>query len=268
MGEPMTRHGLLIMLCILFAVVPLWARRTETGFLNRTVKSGGVVYRYQMYVPADWEKGKHWPVLLFLHGKGERGEDGLLQTDVGIGHAIRNRAAEYEMLVVMPQLRKEKLWTDADMEAQVLAALEQTIKEFHGDRDRVYLSGLSMGGYATWDLAAKYPERWAALAPICGGIYGPEDFPALHVSLVDDPKVADPYAETARRVGKTPVWVFHGGDDDTVPVAESRKMVAALRAVNANVRYSEYLGVGHNSWVRAYAEPEFVPWLLRQSLKR
>ena len=88
------------------------------------------------------------------------------------------------------------------------------------------------------------------------------------MSLVDDPKVADPYAETARRVGKTPVWVFHGGADDTVPVEESRKMVAALRAANANVRYSEYPGVGHNSWDSAYAEPEFLPWMLRQSLRR
>src|SRR5207237_1123723 len=74
MSEPMTRHGLLIMLCILFAVVPLWARKTETGFLNRTVKSGGVVYRYQMYVRAHWERGKHSAVLWFLHGTGERGE--------------------------------------------------------------------------------------------------------------------------------------------------------------------------------------------------
>src|SRR5438445_10887476 len=97
MSEPMTRHGLLIMLCILFAVVPLWARKTETGFLNRTVKSGGVVYRYQLSVPADWEKGKHWPVLVFLLGKGERREGGLLQTAVGVGPAIRNRAAECEM---------------------------------------------------------------------------------------------------------------------------------------------------------------------------
>ncbi len=268
MSEPITRHVLLIIICVLVAATPVWARKPETGFLNRTVKSNGVVYRYQVYVPADWERRKQWPVLLFLHGAGERGEDGLLQTDVGIGHAIRSRAAEFEMLVVMPQLRKEKLWTDAGMEAQALAALEQTIKEFHGDRDRVYLSGLSMGGYATWDLAAKYPQRWAALAPICGGIHGPESFPPLHVSLVDDPKIADPYAETARRVGKTPVWVFHGADDDTVPVAESRKMVAALRAANAEVKYSEYPGVGHNSWDGAYAEPEFVPWLLRQSLKR
>src|SRR5207245_10280613 len=94
MSEPMTRHGLLIMLCILFAVVPLWARKTETGFLNRTVKSGGVVYRYQMYVPADREKGKHWAAPSFLHGKGERGEDGWTQTAERSAKCVRNRGAE------------------------------------------------------------------------------------------------------------------------------------------------------------------------------
>ncbi|HYL15517.1 MAG TPA: PHB depolymerase family esterase [Terriglobales bacterium] len=240
------------------------ARKSETGFLNRTVAASGSSYHYQVYVPANWDKHKKWPVLLFLHGAGERGEDGLLQADVGIGHAIRTRAAEFQFIVVMPQCWPNKLWTDPDMQAQALTALEQSIKEFHGDRDRVYLSGLSMGGYGTWDLAAKYPGKFAALAVICGGIRGPQHFPELHVSLVDDPKITDPYAETGRRIGKTPVWIFHGDADPAVPVEESRKMVEALRAVNTNVRYTEYPGVGHNSWDKAYAEPEFVPWLLAQ----
>jgi predicted peptidase len=240
------------------------ARKPETGFLNRTVVSGGSTYRYQIYVPANWDKHKKWPVLLFLHGAGERGDDGLLQTAVGIGQAIRIHADRFQFVVVMPQCWPNKLWTDSDMQAQALTALEQSIKEFRGDRDRIYLSGLSMGGYGTWDLAAKYPGKFAALAVICGGIRGPQHFQELHVSLVDDPKVTDPYAKTARRIGQIPVWIFHGDADPAVPVEESRKMVEALHAANANVKYSEYPGVGHNSWDRAYAEPDFVPWLLAQ----
>jgi len=123
-----------------------------------------------------------------------------------------------------------------------------------------------MGGYGTWDLAVKYPKRFAAYVVICGGLRGPDRFPELHVSLVDDAKIADPYAETARRVGKTPVWIFHGADDPAVPVEESRKMADALKAAGGSVDYTEYPGVGHQSWLKAYAEPELVPWLLKQKL--
>jgi predicted peptidase len=258
---------LAVVVCLVFVVGSANARN-DTGFLNRTVSVNGTVYRYQVYVPANWSKHEKWPVVLFLHGAGERGDDGLLQTDVGIGHAIREQTSRFPFIVVMPQCRKNQLWTDADMQAQALAALQHSMKEFHGDRDRVYLTGISMGGYGTWDVAVKYPGKFAALAPVCGGIHGPQRFPQLHVSLVNDTSVADPYGETARRIGRTPVWVFHGADDDTVPVDESRKMVDALRAAGADVRYSEYPGVAHNSWDRAYAEPEFASWLLAQRLHR
>ena len=151
-------------LCLLFlvAALPAFARKADTGFLDRTVSSDGTTYRYQVFVPNNWTKKQKWPVILFLHGSGERGDTGLPQTDVGIGHAIRFSEKETPFVVVMPQCRKEKTWTTSDQQAQALAALEQTIKEFHGDRDRVYLTGLSMGGYGTWDLAAKYPGKFAA----------------------------------------------------------------------------------------------------------
>jgi len=152
------------------------------------------------------------------------------------------------------------------MEQQALAALDASMREFHGDRSRVYLTGLSMGGYSTWDLAAKYPHRFAAFVPVCGGITGPKMLPQIGVSLARDPSVADPYAETARRIGNTPVWIFHGDADPAVPVEESRKMYAALLAVHANVKYTEFPGVGHDSWLKAYAEPNFVTWLLQQHL--
>jgi predicted peptidase len=241
--------------------------RKQTGFLDRTVSSGGMTYRYQVYVPNTWNKRQKWPVLLFLHGYGERGSDGLLQTDVGIGHAIRTHADRYQLVIVIPQCSNTSLWTNPAMEEMALAALAQSVHEFKGDRDRLYLSGLSMGGYGTWDMAARYPGKFAALAPVCGGLRAP-GLPELHSSLLDDPKITDAYAETARRIGRTPIWVFHGGADPVVPVEESRKMVEALKAVNANVKYTEYPGVGHNSWDKAYAEPDFVPWLLSQKLQR
>jgi predicted peptidase len=252
----------------LFVPLKSFARRSETGFLDRTITVAGGAYRYQVFVPANFDKSKKWPIILFLHGYGERGENGLLQTDVGLGHAIRNYSGNFPFVVVFPQCRAERdtTWVNPTMEEQALAALDAAIKEFHGDPTRVYLTGLSMGGYATWDLAAKYPKRFAAYVPICGGIRAPADFPQLHVALVDDPKISDPYPETARRVGKTPVWIFHGADDPAVPVEESRKMAAALQAAGANVKYTEYPGIGHNSWDKAYAEPGLIAWLLAKHL--
>src|SRR5258708_27315142 len=134
--------------------------RVQTGFLDRTVSVSGTEYRYQVFVPANFTQKKTWPVVLFLHGSGERGDDGLIQTDVGIGHAIRLSNSRLPFIVVMPQCRKEKIWGDSAMQAQALAALDATIKEFHGDRNRVYLTGLSMGGYGTWEIAATHPGRF------------------------------------------------------------------------------------------------------------
>ena len=260
----MIRYVLAVVL--LLSALPASARKIDTGFLDRTVTSDGTIYRYQVFVPNNWTKKQKWPVIVFLHGSGERGDTGLPQTDVGLGHAIRVSEKEVPFVVVMPQCSKDKTWTTSDQQGQALAALERTIKEFNGDRDRVYLTGLSMGGYGTWDLAAKYPGKFAAYVPICGGIHDPSDFPNLGGSLGRDPQIADPYAETARRVGKTPVWIFHGDADPAVPVEESRKMADALKAAGAIYQYTEYPGVGHNSWEKAYAEPELVPWLLTQKL--
>jgi predicted peptidase len=264
----MTYRQILFAVLLCLASAPAFARKHETGFLDRTVSVNGEIYRYQVFVPQDFDSHKKWPVILFLHGVGERGDDGVLQTEYGIGHAIRQSVPRFPFIVVMPQCRKDKneRWINAPMQAQALAALEQSIKEFHGDRERLYLTGLSMGGYGVWDLAAKYPGKFAAYAPICGGIHGPIKLPEIHVGLVGDPNVADPYAETARRIGSTPIWIFHGDADDTVSVEESRKMTQALQAAKANVRYTEYPGVGHNAWDKAYAEPELIPWLLAQKL--
>jgi predicted peptidase len=239
---------------------------TQTGFLNRTVTVGKQVYRYQVYIPAEWNKGKKWPVILFLHGAGERGDDGLFQTQVGIAAAIRTHPEHFQAVIVMPQCRKDIWWTDPAMEEQALAALKASIREFKGDQERIYLTGLSMGGYGTWDIAAKHAGMFAALAPICGGLKPPGRSQATDAPKPDDQPAI--YAEVAGKIGKTPVWIFHGGADPVVPVAESQKMYEALKVSGGNVKYTEYPGVGHNSWDRAYSEPEFMTWLLSQRLSR
>jgi predicted peptidase len=240
----------------------------ETGFIDRTLRLHGTTYKYQVFLPESWSPKQKWPIILFLHGYGERGSDGLLQTDVGLPHAIRQSRSRFPTIVVIPQCQMGHWWTQREMEDMALATLAATAKEFNGDPKRTYLTGLSMGGYATWDLASRYPHKFAAVMPICGGIIPSQDlikdFPDLAKDAYpDDPKS---YAEVAKKIGKTPVWIFHGAADETVPVENSRKMNDALKAVGGDVRYTEYPGLGHNSWDKAYAEPELMSWLLSKSL--
>lgn len=263
MGRPATRA----LLSALLAASPAGAaagRAAETGFLDRSVVVSGISYRYQVFVPAGWSPRRRWPVILFLHGVGERGDDGVRQTDVGLPHEIRRRAADFPVVVVMPQCRGGSTWRDPTMLAQALAALDRSVREFRGDPARVYATGLSMGGYGVWELASRVPGRFAAYVPVCGGVRATKSYPEIRVGLANDPAVADPYAELARRVGRTPTWIFHGGADPVVPVDEARRMRAALAAAGADARYTEYPGVGHGSWVNAYAEPGLVPWLFAQ----
>lgn len=270
-------HLFLLMLIVFsLTATPAEARKTETGFLDRKVSVEGAEYKYQVFVPEDWTKNKKWPVILFLHGAGERGDDGLVQTEVGIGTAIRRYRSRFPAVVVMPQCRKDMWWADS-MADIAMAALAEAQKEFHGDANRVYLTGLSMGGYGTWYLAGKYPGKFAAIAPICGGILMPDK------ARTQSPDDNAPYTEAAKKIGKTPVWIFHGGDDPVVPVTESRRMAEAMKAVLGQdtlytarpagrpvevpeVIYTEYPGGGHNSWEKAYADPDLISWLLTKSL--
>ena len=237
-----------------FAATMLAAPK-ETGFLNRVIKVNNKDFKYQVYLPADYSKAKQWPIILSLHGSGERGDDGLAQTQVGIGGAIRFHADRFPAVVVMPQCRKDVWWTDPEMEQQAMAILAKSMKEFKGDPKRVYLTGLSMGGYGTFALAAKYPDKFAAVVPVCGGVVRPR-------TEAD----GDPYTDAARKIGKTPMWIFHGDADKSVPVTESQKMSAAIKAAGGNVRYTEYPGVPHNSWDKAYGEADLAKWLFEQRL--
>jgi len=150
--------------------IPAYANKRETGFLDRTTTIEAVNYKYQVFLPEDWTPHRKWPVILALHGAGERGSDGLLQTDVGIGRAIRSSRSAIEAIVVMPQCANNLWWTLPPMDELAMKALAEATKEFHGDTHRIYLTGLSMGGYGAWHLAQKYHGTFAALVVICGGI--------------------------------------------------------------------------------------------------
>ena len=231
-------------------------------FLDRTGMATGGPFNYQVFVPAHLNRRRACPVILFLHGSGERGDDNRAQTKNGIRLLIGRDTDRFPCVVVCPQCRAGVSWTDPEMEELALAALDQSVKEFHGDLSRIYLTGLSMGGYGTWDLAQRFPARWAAIAPCCGG----RRFPKELADPINHP-IGDPYLEAAQKIVALPAWVFHGGADGTVPVSESRQMVALLFLLeqgrkDADLKYSEYPGVGHNSWDYAYKELDLLPWML------
>ncbi|MGQ0834297.1 MAG: alpha/beta hydrolase-fold protein [Gammaproteobacteria bacterium] len=246
---------------LLLSASPADAERVETGFLDRTVSVDGRSYRYQLYVPSDYSARTRWPVILFLHGAGERGTDGLRQTAIGLGPAIRQDPGRFPAIVVFPQAPPNSQWVGAPAHI-ALAALERTLEEFHADARRVYLTGISMGGHGTWYLAYRHPERFVALVPICGWIEEREKFPDP-VPIVP-PEQGPAIRAVALRLAKTPIWIFHGEQDSVVPVSASREIVAALEAISADVRYTEYPDVDHNAWDAAYASEEFTRWLFAQ----
>ncbi len=240
------------------------AQRVETGFLNRSASVGGTGYKYQVYVPAAYSSRTDWPVILFLHGAGERGSDGLLQTTTGLAPAIRADPTRFPAIIVFPQVPKDSAWAGAPADA-AMVALRQTMAEYRVDADRVYLTGLSMGGRGTWYLAYRNPSVFAAVAPICGWITPAPRFTSLPVVPTDSGSQFDALARQLRSV---PIWIFHGEMDRVVPVIGSREPAAALKAVGSKARYTEYLGTDHNSWDATYASKEFVEWLFEQRRRR
>ena len=234
--------------------------KIQTGFLDRSVTLGGQTYRYQVFVPATYTANQRWPVILFLHGAGERGSDGYFQTQVGLGSAIRQNSARFPAIAVFPQATAESSWTGT-LARVALLALDQTTREYQADPSRVYLTGLSMGGNGTWYIAYRNPKRFAAIAPICGWI-SPQFWKAADPVVPADS--GEIYSAFGRQLRQTPTWIFHGEVDPAVPVDESRKTFAALQAVSAPVQYTEVPGTGHNSWDPAYGSPKFWAWLLAQ----
>ena len=224
---------------------------------------------YRVYVPKDRDPSIKLPVMLYLHGSGMRGDDNFAQVD-GFRWAIEPVKDKFDFIVVLPQCAGDTFWAAQNMSDYALAALGESVKEFNGDPDRLYLAGFSLGGYGTWQIAAANPGKFAALVPVAGGVVGerpiePRDRAAiipLVGTMLDAP---DPYKELAKAIGKTPVWVFHGAKDDAVPVDFARQIVGALRTNGrTDVKYTEYPDDSHQIFGKAIAEQGLLEWLAAQ----
>lgn len=196
-------------------------------------------YRHVVVKPRGYDEdpAKRWPLLVFLHGSGERGED-LAKVEVHGPQKYLRQQADSPFLIVIPQCPDRERWQPVMLEG----LLDEVLKTHRVDEDRVYLTGLSLGGYGTWDWSMASPGRFAAIVPICGR--------------------GD--AGDAARIADIPAWVFHGDADEAVPVRSSYDMIDALAKVNGRVRWTIYPGVGHDSWTRTYEDPALYAWLLRQ----
>lgn len=222
----------------------------STGFVNMSTHANGEERPAVLYVPADYDPDEEYPLIVFLHGAGERGDDGLRQTDVGIGPAIRKNPDRFPCLVFIPQCPTGKWWgavpgrsSDDSSGPHITDGINAVIRNFNVDEDRISLTGLSMGGYGTFAYGTGEAERFSAFMPICGG----GDIAGA--------------ASLARR----PMWVFHGEADSVVPITRSKEMVDAIREEGGFVKFTTYPDVGHNSWDAAYGKDEgAVEWLLAQ----
>jgi predicted peptidase len=195
--------------------------------------------KYLLFLPEGYgEKDKRWPLMLFLHGAGERGED-LNKVKVHGPPKIVEKKKDFPFIVVSPQCPKDVWWNE---KVEVLINLLDEIEaRYNVDTERVYLTGLSMGGYGTWALGSKYPERFAAIAPICGG-----GLRFMALGLTD-----------------MPIWVFHGAKDRVVPVKESEEMVKMIKARGGKAKLTVYPEAGHDSWTETYNNPKLYDWFLK-----
>lgn len=260
----MTRYFLLLPLLMGAALADEEKEVPLAPFEERSVVYTGGEYeketfRYLLLKPEKIEEGKRYPLVLFLHGAGERGDDNRAQL-MHFPEKFRDAAyrKRFPCFLIAPQCREEKRWANfywdgsveppadslSDQMKAALLAFESTLREFPIDRSRLYLTGLSMGGYGSLELAMNRPDWFAGVAPICGA--------------------GD--LTTAHRMASTPVWIYHGTADYAVSVHHSREMVASLQRAGALPRYTEIPGHGHDSWAPAYQIDGVMNWLFRQRL--
>ena len=251
------------MLCFLLLAAAAQAQFSTEDMLQPCVYTNetGETFAYRLSVPQFPAAGKKYPVILFLHGSGECGTDNLRHIKVGLPalmDTLLKRSRPEPVIVVAPQCQAANWWVKRlAMNEGYAAAGEPTpslevaleivrhlVAERQGDPDRLYITGLSLGGFGTWDAIQRDPALFAAAIPICGG----GDIRRI------------------QGIKRLPVWVFHGRDDKNVAVACSRRMVEALKRIGSRkVRYTEYEGADHNVWDRTYADPQVVDWLLLQT---
>lgn len=203
---------------------------------DRLIINRSVNYSYYLYLPDTYETVENdWPLLLFLHGGGESGKElGLLKK-----HGPPKMMAEgypFPFIVLAPQHPEANKWWDIHA---VKELLDNIVDEYRVDVGRIYLTGLSRGGSAAWDLAVNYPDTFAAMAVVCG-------------------MAPDPYAHWINK--GMPIWVFHGAEDPVIPVEESDRMVDKLKRLGYDVKYTRYEDVGHDAWIPAYSTDALYTW--------
>jgi predicted peptidase len=215
---------------------------------ERTIKKK-VGLNYLLFLPSDYQArgSKRWPLMLFLHGAGERGTN-IAKVAVHGPPKIVKEKPEFPFILVSPQCPSNQRW---DNDA-LLALLDEVIEKYKVDPKRVYLTGLSMGGYGSWSLGVSHPDRFAAIAPICGG-----------GEIIDVLLASRSKAPALRSLG---VWAFHGGKDSVVKSTESERMVNALKSAGAKeVELTIYPEAGHDSWTESYNNPRLYEWFLKHS---
>ena len=218
----------------------------RVGFQPRVLEDETGSHKYTVFIPSGYTPTKKWPVILFLHGAGERGNDGILPTGFGIGPLIKARESNFPFLVVFPQnddVRGRILtgWApDSVSGKRALAILTQVEKDFSVDTQREILTGWSMGAYGTWQLAAADPARWLAVVTVSGG---------------GDPALAE-------KLKDVPIWAFHGAKDNIVRCEPTRQMIEALKAAGGSPRYTELADAGHEVWINAYDDDRLYAWML------
>jgi predicted peptidase len=199
--------------------------------------------RYLFYLPREYgaNQQERWPLVLFLHGRGERGDDLERVTIYGPPKLIKE-GQEFPFILVSPQCPRDDRWDSRSCKSILGALLDEIEGQYAVDPDRIYVTGLSMGGYGTWALAIANPQRFAAIVPICGG--------------------GDP--EQVCAIKHVPVWAFHGSKDPVVPLQRTQEMVDTLKGCGGNVRLTVYPEARHDSWTETYANPQLYTWLLAQ----
>lgn len=207
------------------------------------VKTNNLNDRFWLYLPKRYERAsqeKTMALIIYLHGSSRRGRD-IEEVKANGLASLMDKRDDFEFVVVSPQALSKHPWQTCWQPDDLVLLLDHLLANYHLDPKRIYLTGLSMGGYGTWSAITKHADRFAAAAPICGG---------------GDPALA-------KDLGKLPVWAFHGEDDRVVKADRSREMVKAIEAAKGNARLTVYPGVDHDSFTRTYANPELYQWFLK-----
>ena len=239
---------------------------STTDFQSRETIFNSKPIKYRLYIPTDRKENEKLPVMLYLHGSDERGDDNEGELS-GPAPLILANPSYFRFIVVFPQCPAGRFW-DKEMIDVAMAELNETVREFNGDETKLYLAGFSLGGFGTWMAAAEYDQKFAAIVPMSGRLLprsGERKDVSSEILRLADEK--DPYAAYAEKLNNIPIWIFHGENDPIVPVENSRQMAKALKAVgNDRARYTELQNTGHVSLNSAFSDPELFKWLSEQQI--